>query len=187
MHKMSGIKVVVTFRRTSHLTMSIVKNGDVHVSAPHLFPRSEVEKFVNDHQEWIEKAHNRTLAAEEKRKMFYAQLPLKKRSEREEAIQRLDFKVKALLAFHAPKMGVKPSEITYKATKSRWGMCDVRTKQICFSLYLLLLPDWCIEHVVVHELAHLKEANHGPRFYALMDQHFPMWKEAKKATAKIVI
>lgn len=167
--------------------MRIVKNGDVHVSAPLLLSRKKIEQFIEKHRDWIEKAHQRRIETEQKRKQFYERLPLKRRSERSEAVQRLDAKVRPLLAYHAPKMGVNPSEITYKATTSRWGMCNSRTRQICFSLYLLLLPDWCIEHVVVHELAHLKEANHGPRFYALMDQHFPMWKEARKTTAKMVI
>lgn len=48
-----------------------------------------------------------------------------------------------------------------------------------------LVPDWCIEHVVVHELAHLIEANHGPKFHALMDRYYPRWKEARKATREI--
>ena len=167
--------------------MRIVKNGDVHVSAPRLLSRTKIKQFIEQHRDWIEKAHKKKMEAEQKRKQFYARLPLKKRSERSEAVKQLDTKVSPLLAYHAPKMGVKPSEIIYKATTSRWGMCNPRTKQICFSLYLLLLPDWCIEHVVVHELAHLIEANHGPRFYALMNQHFPMWKEARKATAQMVI
>ena len=53
-------------------------------------------------------------------------------------------------------------------------------------LYLLLLPQRCIEHIVVHELAHLLVPNHGPRFYAVMDKHFPDWKQVRKETSKLV-
>lgn len=61
----------------------------------------------------------------------------------------------------------------------------LRISKLAFSVYLLLLPDWCIEHVVVHELAHLLEANHSKRFYAIMDRFFPRWKEARKETKRI--
>ena len=50
----------------------------------------------------------------------------------------------------------------------------------------LLLPEWCTEHVVVHELCHLLELNHSVRFYELMDKYFPCWKEARKITRKIL-
>ena len=61
----------------------------------------------------------------------------------------------------------------------------LRISKLAFSVYLLLLSDWCIEHVVVHELAHLLEANHSKRFYAIMGRFFPRWKEARKETKQI--
>jgi len=51
--------------------------------------------------------------------------------------------------------------------------------------YVLLLPEWCVEHVVVHELCHLLEPSHNARFHALMDKFFPRWKEARKETRQI--
>ena len=68
---------------------------------------------------------------------------------------------------------------------SRWGQCDVKNRTLCFSVYLLLLPDWCQEHVVVHELCHLLEPSHNARFYALMTQYYPRWREACKHTKAI--
>ena len=82
-------------------------------------------------------------------------------------------------------MGVRPSAVGYRATKSRWGSCNPRSKKINLSLYLLLLPDWCIEHVVVHELAHLLVPNHSERFYAVMDRHFPRWRDARRETRRL--
>ena len=78
-----------------------------------------------------------------------------------------------------------PSAISYRCTKTRWGSCNPKTRRINFSTYLLLLPDWCIEHVVVHELCHLLVPDHSPRFYALMDRHFPRWKEARRETRRL--
>lgn len=84
-------------------------------------------------------------------------------------------------------MGVCPTSIKYKATISRWGSCNTGTHTISLSLYLLLLPEWCIEHVVVHELAHLIVPSHSKRFYDVMDRHFPQWREAKKITKELVL
>lgn len=51
---------------------------------------------------------------------------------------------------------------------SRWGSCS-RQKSINFSFYLLLLPENLIDYVILHELAHTVEMNHGERFWRLLD------------------
>ena len=180
---MTDIPVIITRRRTSRITIRITKNGEVRVSAPRLVPRSTIIRFVESHRDWIEKNLEKTRQRQQKREDFYAGLDISTPKLRKEAVGRLDAIVSPMVGKYSEKMGVKPSGITYRATKSRWGSCNSRTGQINFSLYLLLLPEWCIEHIVVHELAHLKEPNHGPRFYAIMDQYFPRWKEARKETA----
>ena len=180
---MNDIPVIITRRRTSRITIRITKDGQVRVSAPRLVPRSTIEKFIDDHRDWIEKNLAKTQKRQQKREEFYAGLDISTPKLRREAVGRLDAIVKPLVDNYSEQMGVKPAGITYRATKSRWGSCNAKTRRINFSLYLLLLPDWCIEHIVVHEMAHLLEPNHGPRFYAIMDKYFPRWKEARKATA----
>ncbi len=165
--------------------MRIVKNGDVHVSAPIGMLKSEVERFINEHRDWIEKARQRTCERQKQRALFYSQLPLQTRTQADEALQRLKALIEPLVEKHAREMGVKPQSITYKPMISRWGLCNVKTRTICFSAYLLLLPEWCIEHVVVHELCHLLEPSHNVRFHTLMDRYFPRWKEARKETRRI--
>ncbi|MCR5512743.1 MAG: M48 family metallopeptidase [Prevotella sp.] len=44
------------------------------------------------------------------------------------------------------------------------------------------MPEWCVEHIVVHELCHLLEPSHNARFHTLMDKYFPRWREARKET-----
>lgn len=167
--------------------MRIVKNGDVHVSAPFGIARSEVERFIEEHRDWILKARQQTLQRQAQRSAFYDQLPQHTRTQVAEARQRLRALVEPMVERHAREMGVNPSQITYKPTISRWGLCNVKDRSISFSTYLLLLPDWCVEHVVVHELCHLLVASHNARFYALMDRYFPRWREARKATRRLTL
>ena len=175
----------VTYRWTKRLSMRIVKDGDVHVSAPYGVPKDEVVRFIREHRDWIIKARKKTEEQQKSRAAFYNQLPLRTKEQKAEAISKLSILIEPMVESYAKDMGVKPLAITYKPMISRWGVCNVRSKSICFSIYLLLLPAWCIEHVVVHELCHLLEPNHSLRFHMLMDKYFPRWKEARKETRRI--
>ena len=166
--------------------MRIVKNGDVHVSAPIGLPESEVERFIDEHRDWITRARKKTNESQQRRAAFYRQLPLQTEAQADDALKRLKALIEPLVEHHAKAMGLQPPVVFYKAMISRWGVCNVRDKSICFSAYLLLLPEWCAEHVVVHELCHLLEPSHNARFHALMDKYFPRWKEARKATRNLV-
>ncbi len=174
--------IEVTYRRTRRLSMRIVKDGDVHVSAPFGMPKTEVVRFVREHRDWIVKARKKTDERQKRREAFYNQLPLQTKAQKQEALSRLKALVEPMVERYARIMGVNPAAIRYKPMISRWGVCNVKDKSICFSSYLLLLPEWCVEHVVVHELCHLLEPNHNNRFYGLMDKYFPRWKEARKKT-----
>ena len=181
----SDMAIQVTYRWTSRLSMRIVKNGDVHVSAPIGMSKKEVEAFINQHQEWIVEARKKTAERQNKRADFYSQLPLTTKAQKVEATERLRTLVEPMLERHAKVMGVNPSAVRYKPMISRWGMCNVKERSICYSTYLLLLPEWCVEHVVVHELCHLLEPSHNARFHTLMDKYYPRWKEARRETRKI--
>ena len=177
--------IEVTYRWTRRLSMRIVKNGDVHVSAPIGMPKRLVEAFIDEHREWIGKARKKTLERGTKRAEFFAQLPLDTKAQKENARQRLEALLTPMIEKHTKKMEVSPQAVTYKRMISRWGYCNVKNRSICFSLYLLLLPEWCVEHVVVHELCHLLEPSHNARFHALMDRYYPRWREARKAVIDI--
>lgn len=64
--------------------------------------------------------------------------------------------------------------------KSRWGSCNVETGRICFNTQLAKYDKLALTYIMIHELTHLHEANHGKRFHALMDQFMPNWKEARQ-------
>lgn len=76
-----------------------------------------------------------------------------------------------------PIIGVKVAEWGIKKMKTRWGSCNTRARRIWLNLSLIKKPVVCLEYVLVHELVHLLEASHNQRFYALMTQFMPQWRE----------
>lgn len=66
--------------------------------------------------------------------------------------------------FGLPYRGVK-----INSSRGRWGSCSA-TKSINLSCYLLLLPSRLIDYVLLHELAHTREMNHGGNFWALLNR-----------------
>lgn len=68
--------------------------------------------------------------------------------------------------------GVRPSSVTWSARQlRRWGSTTSTTKRIRLSSRLQTMPDWVVDSVLIHELAHLIEPGHGPRFQALVGRY----------------
>ena len=73
---------------------------------------------------------------------------------------------------HAARLGVKPSRITVRDTASRWGSCST-ARALSFSWRLILAPAFVMDYVVAHEVAHLREMNHSPRFWVHVKSLLP--------------
>ena len=65
------------------------------------------------------------------------------------------------------RMGLFPKDIQVKHYKARWGSCDAKGR-VQFNWRLCFAPEWVVEYVVVHELAHLKHYNHSVSFWQLV-------------------
>lgn len=78
------------------------------------------------------------------------------------------------------KLGVHLSFWGVKRMKTKWGSCNHRTRRVWVNLELAKKPLECVEYIVVHELVHLLEPNHGTRFISLMDKHLPDWRQRRK-------
>lgn len=71
------------------------------------------------------------------------------------------------------------SSVVLKYNTSNWGSCSNKGN-INLSTCLLFAPDSVIDYVIIHELAHLVEMNHSPRFWKLVEEAMPDYKEKKK-------
>jgi predicted metal-dependent hydrolase len=81
--------------------------------------------------------------------------------------------------FYANKMETGFSRLSVRDQKSRWGSCSA-DKALSYSWRLILAPGFVLDYVAAHEVAHLREMNHGPRFWRLVLTHCAKTREAKQ-------
>ncbi|MDP3638794.1 MAG: SprT family zinc-dependent metalloprotease [Azonexus sp.] len=79
------------------------------------------------------------------------------------------------LAHYAPQLGVDPPPLRLSSARTRWGSCS-HHGGIALNWRLIFMPLPIVDYVVTHELAHLKEMNHSPRFWSVVEQLCPDWK-----------
>lgn len=84
-----------------------------------------------------------------------------------------------LIAKWEPRLGVTVAKYHLQRMKTKWGSCNPRAGNIRLNTELVKKPKDLLEYVVVHEMAHLIEPTHSERFLALLDDHFPGWREAR--------
>lgn len=81
-----------------------------------------------------------------------------------------------LLAKWEDKVGVTVAEVCIKRMKTRWGSCNAEARRIWLNLELAKKSPVCLEYILVHEMAHLRERYHNERFRSLMDTVMPSWR-----------
>ena len=86
--------------------------------------------------------------------------------------------LEALVAGHAAIIRKPVNSISMKDTRSRWGSCSA-DGNLSFSWRIVMAPPSVIDYLAAHEVAHLKEMNHGPRFWSLCERLCPHMEEAK--------
>lgn len=84
-----------------------------------------------------------------------------------------------IAAHWAALVGRSPDRVKIGAARTSWGCCT-SLGEITFSWRLMTAPLPCVDYVVVHELCHLSELNHSPRFWALVERQIPDWRERRE-------
>ncbi|MEM6438556.1 MAG: SprT family zinc-dependent metalloprotease [Pseudomonadota bacterium] len=79
---------------------------------------------------------------------------------------------------HAATLGRRPTRVTLRDTRSRWGSC-ASSGALSFSWRLIMAPPEVLDYVAAHEAAHLVEMNHSAAFWALVERLDPDWRERR--------
>ena len=168
---MEPYELIRSERKT--LALEITREGRVVVRAPRRLAKARIDAFVESHTDWIARHVER-----QRQRMADAPPP-----PTEGGIAALKERARAVLpgkvAHWSAVMGVVPTGLKITAARKRYGSCSGKNS-LCFSCFLMLCPEEAVDLVVVHELCHIREKNHGPRFYALLEHYLPDYRERKK-------
>jgi len=167
-----------TLKRSKRKTLAIYikPDGAVEVRAPLRPSKADIDRFVESKAQWI--ANKQTLIktrstdgseSNTRPQSLYAP------GEFENTIQNLMDKSQT-------RLGVSCSFVGVRKMTSRWGSCTAKTRRIRINAALEYCPRECLEYVVVHELAHLRECNHSPRFWAIVASALPDYKARQTLT-----
>ena len=148
-----------------------VNRGEVIVKAPYLADLEYIEKIVYKHKRWIRKRVETSLNSEPEGELTPQEIKALKDEAR-------DYFAK-MVEKYSCITGLKCGRIKITSGKRRLGSCS-KDGNICFSYRLMQYPESAREYVVLHELAHLLEMNHSPRFYKIIERYMPDYKERQK-------
>lgn len=164
----------MTVRRSKRRTLSveITPQATVVVRAPYGMPNAKIRQFLTERSGWIEKHIEKMRAALAERPPVE---PLSYRQLKELAEQALTV-IPPKVAGYAEILGVDYGRITVRNQKTRWGSCSGKGN-LNFNCLLMLAPEDVLDYVIVHELAHRKEMNHSRRFWNIVAEVVPDYKE----------
>lgn len=166
------MQVKITRSRRKTLSLRITPTGDLDIRAPLRLPQREIERFLEEKADWIERNRRKVLAD---RQAGAAQ------SLSEEALETLkdlaEGPIRESLQKYAPIMGVTYGRVTVRCQKSRWGSCSGKGN-LNFNCLLALAPREVLDYVVVHELAHRKQMNHSALFWQEVAREYPDYKKS---------
>ena len=170
---MTEIEVIRSRRKS--LSLEVKADGRVLLRAPLWAGQRQLKAFAEKNRDWIARKQEE---ARLRREETSAALPLT-----EEELKALQKRGRVLFAEraarYAPLVGVDFGRISVRKQHSKWGSCSSQGN-LSFNCLLLLAPEEVLDYVVVHELCHLREMNHSKRFWALVEELCPDWREARR-------
>ena len=170
-----GVPVEVIRKRIRCINIRVKADGTVVLSIPKWWATlRQGEAFLREKWKWITRTRAEVLSRP-------AVLRAPVTDEEIESLRLVLGKLNDLWSARLHESGVT---WTIRRVKSIWGTCHIRKRQITYNAELARVPRERVEYVVVHELTHLQAANHGPRFYALMDERLPGWKLLRRKLNK---
>ena len=170
----------VTLRRragSQYIRLRVTPHGGIVVTLPYLASWQAGLAFFESKRAWI----RQTLERQAKKQSQYAATdppevtPAYIAALRAEAKRTLPPRLAELAAQH----GFLYNKVFIKHNRSNWGSCSTRGN-INLNLNIVRLPQHLQDYILLHELVHLKEMNHSPRFHALLEEVCPGHRACQK-------
>ncbi len=165
--------------RARNVRITVCPDGRVEVVKPARASLAVVEAFVRTKQDWI--ARMCAYALKRRGGMPLEVLPKPRRGSRAytDAVHTARALVHARLTYYAQEYGFSYGRVSIRNQKTRWGSCSAKN-DLSFNYRIAFLPPELADYIIVHELAHTREHNHSPRFWAVVGAVLPMHKEYRR-------
>lgn len=159
-------KIIYSKRKT--LCLEINKNAEIIIRSPRFLNKRKINKFVNQKMTWIiEKQTLKKTQIAKSNQFLFQQKNITKKT----AYNIIQKKVKEL----SSAFGFQYDKIKIGNARTRWASCSHKNT-LCFTKKVAILPEPIIDYIIIHELAHTIEKNHGKKFWQIVKQIIPNYK-----------
>jgi len=165
-------------KRVKYLRLAVGHDGALTLTVPIVYPMFLINKFLNSRRDWI-------IQALVKKKINPSLLAV-----RHSETQIKEYKkiarglVEERLNYFNQFYNFKYHRISIRNQSSRWGSCSSH-QNLNFNYRVAILPAELADYIIAHELCHLQEMNHSPRFWQLVAKAIPDYKGRQKKLKKI--
>lgn len=178
--KLNGEIVPYKFRKnrlSKNIRISVRSDATVLVSAPLWLSRKKAEGFLIEKADWVLERISDFKKNKLSTGIKNTEIDYKKKKERVRKMV-----VKKLEDFNK-HYKLKYNRVSIRNQRTRWGSCSGKAN-LNFNYRLAYLGDKEVDYIVVHELCHLKEMNHSSRFWLLVAETIPDYKNLRKSIKK---
>ena len=179
---------IITNRRLKHLYIMIDPSKGVIVKTPHQ-SKDYIHDLMMQKAAWIftkvkaakERTTLRSLFDQEGKVLYLGEPILLHVKQTPDAFykEKTIPLVTRLVEEWSFLMSVKPTKISFRKAKKRWGSCS-HTNELSFNLSLAQLPLECITYIVIHELSHIEHKHHQKAFWDCVREFMPEYKQCEK-------
>lgn len=170
---------VVESGRAKSVRITVHPDGRVVVTKPARASLALVERFVSSRQEWIAQTVARAYKKRGGLPLIELAKPRKGSKAYKEAVENARALVHNRLAHFNSFYGFQYGDISIRNQKTRWGSCSAQNN-LSFNYQIAFLPPHLADYIIVHELCHTKEHNHGERFWSQVARTIPNHRELRK-------
>ncbi len=167
------------FKKSKSLKLKIRADGEVLVTAPTRLPKIIIETFVREQSDWIIEKLNHLNSLPEPHIKTHKRDYIKYKEEARTLVLQMIEEINAHYKFAFKTIAIRDQ-------KTRWGSCSAK-KNLSFNYKIALIPKKFTEYIVAHELCHLQEMNHGPRFWKLVEETIPNYIDIQNELRKLRI
>lgn len=159
--------------RSRSIRIFVRHDGTVHVTAPRRVSQRAIDAFVQRKNDWIVSVQTKFSA------MPRLAAGLGSREEYQEKRDEALSLVAERVAYFNVFYGFQVGRLSVRNQRTRWGSCN-RSGDLCFNYRIVFLPRELQDYLIVHELCHIGQFNHSPKFWELVAKTVPGYTVARR-------